>query len=132
YPATSSPRRGVDKVPDRPALANAEPPFVGREPEMEILSRGLERARGRNGSAIVIVGEPGIGKSRLSAEFGRFAELQGARIQRATCRRTDLGRPLSLFVDMVPQLRELPGALGCAPETFAWLKRLTEFAQRPD
>ncbi|HKG97215.1 MAG TPA: AAA family ATPase, partial [Pyrinomonadaceae bacterium] len=84
-----------------------------------------------NGSATIVIGEPGMGKSRLAAELGRFAELQGATVQRATCRRTDLDRPLSLFVDIVPQLREMPGALGCEPETFVWLKRLTEFEQRP-
>jgi hypothetical protein len=98
---------------------------------MEVLTESFERARAGAGSATLIIGEPGIGKSRLSAELGRFAELQGAAVQRATCRRTDIDRPLSLFVDIVPQLRELPGALGCAPDTFAALKRLTEFEQRP-
>jgi hypothetical protein len=53
-------------------------------------------------------------------------------VQRATCRRADVDQPLSLFVDIVPQLRELPGALGCEPETFSWLKRLTEFEKRSD
>jgi hypothetical protein len=37
-----------------------------------------------------------------------------------------------MFVDIVPQLREMPGALGCAPETFAWLRKLTEFEQGSD
>jgi len=131
-PATLLRRRVVERIPDRPALLNADPPFVGREVEMEALSRSFEQARAGRGSATLVVGDPGIGKSRLSAELARFAELQGARVQRATCRRTDLDRPLSVFVDIVPQLREMPGALGCAPETLAWLKRLTEFEQRSD
>ena len=129
-PATILRRRVVERIPDRPPLLNADPPFVGRELEMEALTRSLSRARGGNGSATLLIGDPGIGKSRLSAELGRFAELQGASVQRVTCRRTDLDRPLSLFVDIVPQLRDMPGALGCEPETFAWLKRLTEFEQR--
>ena len=131
-PATILRRRVVERIPDRPALLNADPPFVGREIEMEALSRRFEQARAGRGSATLLVGDPGIGKTRLSAELARFAELQGARVQRATCRRADLDRPLSLFVDIVPQLREMPGALGCAPETFAWLRRLTEFEQRSD
>ena len=126
-PATILRRRVVERIPDRPALLNVDPPFVGREIEMEALGRAFEQARAGRGSATLLVGDPGIGKTRLSAELARFAELQGARVQRATCRRTDIDRPLSLFVDIVPQLREMPGALGCAPETFAWLKRLTEF-----
>ncbi|MDP9201256.1 MAG: AAA family ATPase [Gemmatimonadota bacterium] len=129
-PATLLRRRVVERIPDRPALLNADPPFVGRETEMESLTRRFERARTGVGSATLVIGEAGIGKSRLCAELGRFAELQGANVQRATCRRTDLDRPLSLFVDIVPELRELPGALGCEPDTFASLKRLTEFEQR--
>jgi DNA-binding SARP family transcriptional activator/tetratricopeptide (TPR) repeat protein len=130
-PATLLRRRIVERIPDRPPALNGEPPFVGREAQMQILTESFLRARAGAGSATLIVGEPGIGKSRLSAELGRFAELQGAVLQRATCRRTDVDRPLSLFVDIVPQLRELPGALGCSPDTFAALNRLTKFEQRP-
>jgi DNA-binding SARP family transcriptional activator len=131
-PATILRRRVVERIPDRPALLNTDPPFVGREIEMQALSRSFEQARGGKGSATLLVGDPGIGKTRLSAELARFAELQGARVQRASRRRADLDRPLSLFVDIVPQLREMPGGLGCAPEALAWLKRLTEFGQRSD
>lgn len=131
-PAALLRRRVVERIPDSPGVLNAEPPFVGREIEMERLTRSFERARSRHGCATLIVGEPGIGKSRLTAELGLFAELQGAQVQRVTCRRADVDRPLSLFVDTVPQLRQMPGALGCAPETFAWLKRLTEFEHRSD
>ena len=131
-PATILRRRIMERLPDRPVLSNAEPAFVGREEEMATLTRALDEARVGAGSAILVVGDAGIGKSRLSGEVARFAELRGARVQRATCRRTDVERPLSLFVDIVPQLRELPGALGCAPETFSLLKRLTEFEQRAE
>ena len=131
-PATLLRRRVVERIPDRPALLNTDPPFVGREIEMEVLTRSFERARTGRGSGTLIIGDPGIGKSRLAAELGRFADLQGAQVRRVTCRRADVDRPLSLFVDIVPQLREMPGALGCAPETFTWLKRLTEFEQRSD
>ena len=131
-PATLLRRRVIERIPDSPALFNTDPPFVGREIEMGALTRSFERARTGHGSGTLIVGEPGIGKSRLAAELGRFADLQGAQVQRVACSRADVDRPLSLFVDIVPQLREMPGALGCDPETFAWLKRLTEFEQRSD
>lgn len=131
-PPTVLRRRITERVPDRPLLRNAEPVFVGRDEEMAVLTRALDEARAGAGSAILVIGEPGIGKSRLSAEVARFAELRGARVQRAMCRRADVERPLSLFVDIVPQLRELPGALGCTPDTFALLKRLTEFEQRTE
>src|SRR4051812_12110065 len=129
-PASVLRRRVVERVTERPHMLNSEPPFVGREPEMEMLTSGLGRARTGEGSSVLLVGDPGIGKSRLCAELAQFAELQGAHVQRARCSRTDLDRPLSLFADVVPHLREMPGALGCAAETFTWLKRLTEFEQR--
>ena len=131
-PATILRRRVVERIPERPALLNADPAFVGRETEMAALSRSFELARAGRGSATLVVGDPGIGKTRLSAELARFAELRGATVERATCRRADLDRPLSLFVDIVPRLRDMPGALGCNPETFALLRRLTEFEKRPD
>jgi class 3 adenylate cyclase/predicted ATPase len=44
-------------------------PLVGREEELELLSRHWERARAGEGQLVLVVGEPGIGKSRLIQEF---------------------------------------------------------------
>jgi tetratricopeptide (TPR) repeat protein len=44
-------------------------PLVGREEELDILSRHWERARSGEGQFALVVGEPGIGKSRLIEEF---------------------------------------------------------------
>jgi class 3 adenylate cyclase len=44
-------------------------PLVGREEEIAILMRRWERARQGDGQLVVIVGEPGLGKSRLLEEF---------------------------------------------------------------
>ena len=44
-------------------------PLVGREEEIAILMRRWERARHGEGQLALIVGEPGIGKSRLIEEF---------------------------------------------------------------
>src|SRR6516225_8680865 len=50
-------------------------PFVGREEEMATLMRRWERARQGDGQLVLIVGEPGIGKSRLIEEFhGRLRD----------------------------------------------------------
>ena len=40
--------------------------FVGREEETELLLRRWQRAKKREGQAVLISGEPGIGKSRLA------------------------------------------------------------------
>jgi predicted ATPase len=44
-------------------------PFVGREDEMAMLMRRWGRARHGDGQLVLIVGEPGLGKSRLIEEF---------------------------------------------------------------
>ena len=44
-------------------------PLVGREEELDLLRRRWERARAGAGQLVLIVGEPGIGKSRLIEEF---------------------------------------------------------------
>jgi predicted ATP-dependent serine protease len=44
-------------------------PLVGREEEMAMLMRRWERARQGDGQLVLIVGEPGVGKSRLIGEF---------------------------------------------------------------
>src|SRR5262245_45768779 len=41
--------------------------LVGREEELEILLRRWQRARGREGQVVLVSGEAGIGKSRLTA-----------------------------------------------------------------
>jgi hypothetical protein len=51
--------------------AGREPtPFIGREEELGLLARRWERARAGEGQLVLVVGEPGIGKSRLVEEFG--------------------------------------------------------------
>jgi predicted ATPase len=49
--------------------ARALTPLVGREEELDLLRRRWERAARGEGQFVQIVGEPGIGKSRLVAEF---------------------------------------------------------------
>ena len=43
--------------------------FVGRSAELDQLHQALERARAGHGQVVALVGEPGVGKSRLFWEF---------------------------------------------------------------
>ena len=55
--------------------ARAQTPFVGRADELDLLNRGWERASKGEGQLTLVIGEPGIGKSRLVEEFrARLAE----------------------------------------------------------
>jgi hypothetical protein len=52
-----------------PTLAEEPAPLIGREEEIALLMRRWERARQGDGQLALILGEPGVGKSRLIEEF---------------------------------------------------------------
>jgi class 3 adenylate cyclase len=50
-------------------------PFIGREKDLGVLARCSERSLAGEGQFVLVVGEPGIGKSRLIEEFrGQLAD----------------------------------------------------------
>jgi class 3 adenylate cyclase len=54
--------------------------FVGREREMERLQEKLADALSGLGSVAMVVGDAGIGKTRLLQEFATYARLRGAQV----------------------------------------------------
>jgi class 3 adenylate cyclase len=54
-------------------VAGLSSPMVGRDAELSRLSRALRAVRAGRGRVAVLLGEPGIGKSRLAAELRRHA-----------------------------------------------------------
>lgn len=64
WTATAARPRGV------PGLSS---PMVGRDPELERLAELLRAVRAGRGRAAVVLGEPGIGKSRLLRELRELA-----------------------------------------------------------
>jgi class 3 adenylate cyclase/tetratricopeptide (TPR) repeat protein len=51
--------------------------FIGRDAELEQLRAALERARAGHGQVVALVGEPGVGKSRLVWELTRSHRTDG-------------------------------------------------------
>ena len=51
--------------------------FVGRDAEVEQLRQAQEQARAGRGQVVAVVGEPGVGKSRLFYEFVRSHRTHG-------------------------------------------------------
>ena len=51
--------------------------FVGRDAELEVLRQTLDRAGSGHGQVVALVGEPGVGKSRLTWEFTHSHRAQG-------------------------------------------------------
>ncbi|MGH2784633.1 MAG: protein kinase domain-containing protein [Actinomycetota bacterium] len=59
--------------------------FVGREREMDDLRAGLDDALSGRGRLLLLMGEPGIGKTRMADELATYAKLRGAQVLVGRC-----------------------------------------------
>ena len=59
--------------------------FVGRQRELGELTAALEDALSGRGRLVMLVGEPGIGKTRTAQELASRAERLGARVLWGRC-----------------------------------------------
>ena len=59
--------------------------FVGRQRELAELTAALDDALSGQGRLVMLVGEPGIGKTRTAQELASYAENRGVRIFWGRC-----------------------------------------------
>lgn len=116
----------------RVSFAPTERHFIGREELMAELTLAMRRAKWHDGSATLLHGPPGMGKTRVTQELAKVAVLEGFRVVSVSCRESDQQRPLSVFLELVPELLEMPGAMGCSPESMAVLRRLVDEDEHAD
>jgi len=99
----------------------ARPPFSGRRWELWQLEQRFEAARSGRGSLAVLIGEPGIGKTRVLEEFAARARAVGARVLWGRCFEGRFARPFGPFAEAiatyakeseVDTLREQLGSFG--------------------
>jgi len=107
------------------ARGPAMPSLIGRDGELAELEAAWEGAAGGAGTAIVIRGEAGIGKTRLVAELRERVRRAGG--WSATGAALDLGgaAPLSLWAELIREL--LPGLAAPAADA-AWPDDLAALA----
>jgi class 3 adenylate cyclase/tetratricopeptide (TPR) repeat protein len=74
---------GIARTRLQAAAARGLTRFVGRDIEMERVYLALTRALGGDGQVVSVVGEPGVGKSRLYYEFLHSHRLQGTLLLQA-------------------------------------------------
>jgi predicted ATPase len=74
-------------------------PFVGRERELAMLVERLDAARHGQGGAVLIAGEPGIGKTRVLAEMAEHARAQSWLVLFGHAYETEGMPPYLLFVE---------------------------------
>jgi len=69
--------------------------FVGREQEMAVLRAGLKSAMSGRGQLVLLVGEPGIGKTRTAHELALYAGQQEAQVFFGRCYEGEGAPPIS-------------------------------------
>ena len=90
-----------------------ESPLVGRSADLALLSRSIEEAAKDGGRSVFIVGEGGIGKTRLATAAADIAARNGWTVATGRAYPVETGVPYALFSDaLLPLLRKLdPSAL---------------------
>ncbi len=81
--------------------------FVGRDAEIEVLRRSLERAGAGHGQLIAIVGEAGVGKSRLHWEYTRSHHADGWLVLRSRSASYARGTPYLHVIELLKAYLEL-------------------------
>lgn len=84
--------------------------FVGREDELAVLEAALERARGGSGVVVGVVGEAGVGKSRLCNEFAERCRRRSIPVYEAH------GQAHGKAIPFLPVLQMMRGYFGIAEQ----------------
>ncbi|WP_253900645.1 BTAD domain-containing putative transcriptional regulator [Mycobacterium asiaticum] len=95
--------------PDLPAVLVGPGPFVGRGAELERLLAAWHTASAGGARAVLIAGEPGVGKTRLAGEWSQRAYDQGAVVLYGRCDE-DLGAPYQPFAEALRSIAPCLGA----------------------
>jgi class 3 adenylate cyclase/tetratricopeptide (TPR) repeat protein len=90
--------------------------FVGREAELASLGEALDRTRSGQATAVGVVAEPGIGKSRLCLEFSQRCRAEGLEVFEAQAQAHGKSIP---FMPILQMLRSFYGIGDQDPEQTA-------------
>jgi DNA-binding SARP family transcriptional activator/pimeloyl-ACP methyl ester carboxylesterase len=107
------------RVPKVPETRPADTPLIGREAETAQLREALDRAAGERGGLVLVLGEAGMGKSRLVEELIVCARRRDARVLLGRAYESD---QILLFGPVVDALRT--GRVGEDPEVLDALGRV--------
>jgi predicted ATPase len=90
------------KVISLPTPARSAPDiFVGRAQEMAILQAHLDSAVAGHGRLVLLVGEPGIGKTRTAHELATHARARGAQVLIGRCYESEGAPPFWPWVQIM-------------------------------
>ena len=111
-PATSTTPPAEPGGITSPSAPPAEWPLVGRQTQLARLREALIRARSGQPTAVMLIGEPGIGKSRLLREVAGWARSHGFLVAGGSCSQDEGAPPLwpwsRVFADLDAALPVAP------------------------
>jgi adenylate cyclase len=81
--------------------------FVGRDAELALLERNLERATEGDGCAVGVVAEAGVGKSRLAFEFAERCRARGIRVLEGRALAHSRATPFEPVIDILKAFFEI-------------------------
>jgi DNA-binding SARP family transcriptional activator len=93
-----------------PLLLPVDVPLVGRERELAHLEAALDAAWAGAGRVVAVLGEAGIGKSRLVAELAARAARRGGDVLVGHAHQSERGLPFGLWVEAFRTGRVAEGA----------------------
>ena len=107
----------ISRGPPVQAQLRVDLQLHGREDEIRMLDRAIGRAEGGRGGTISLVGEAGIGKTRLAESAQAAAAARGCHVLRGTARPDSGTTPYGPVAEALePLLRERPDLLSHIPE----------------
>jgi len=84
-----------------PTAMLAHAPFVGRTAEIAKLNQKLQAVRAGRGALVMLVGEPGIGKTRTAEEFADLAAQTGTLVLWGRCYDGEWAPPYGPFTEAI-------------------------------
>ncbi|HEU5086443.1 MAG TPA: AAA family ATPase, partial [Roseiflexaceae bacterium] len=117
---------------DLAPVASGDTPLVGRQQELDWLQEQLEHALAGNGRTVRIVGEAGVGKSRVVAELAERARARGMRIVSAVCLSYSSSIPYAAWAEWLISVCDIGSADDDATRAAKLAARLAELSPPAD
>ncbi len=88
---------------EQAGLVLSRTPFVGRDAELSRVKGKLADARTGRGGLVMLIGEPGIGKSRMIEEFTEHARGEGSAVLFGACFEGEWVPPFAPFAEAIEE-----------------------------
>ncbi|HET9862099.1 MAG TPA: AAA family ATPase, partial [Steroidobacteraceae bacterium] len=99
--------------------------LFGREQEFSVLSDAWGDVKKKSSRVVVVIGDPGVGKTTLVNAFASTCQLEGAVVSRAQAYDAERDLPFAVLGELVKQLASQRAIGGADPEALSELTRIS-------